>query len=501
MKVKVKLFELETGKPIVVVNGEDMAELGIHTGDRVRITKSDGTRVTAVIDASTKMVAEGEIGIFEEVRGEIGVTNGDEIEVSIASRPQSIDFIKKKLDGAHLHGTEIKQIIQDVVDNNLSEIELTSLVVAAYIRGFDEDETVSLTKAMVETGDQLDFGENTVDKHCIGGVAGNRTTMLVVPIMAAAGCTMPKTSSRAITSPAGTADTMEVLCRVEFTVKELKKIIADVGAFIAWGGSVNLAPADDKIIKVEYPLSLDPEGQVLASVMAKKKSVGSDALVIDVPVGKGAKIEDISQAQALARKFIDLGKRLEIKTKSVISDGSSPIGWGIGPALEAQDVLLCLTGQGPTDLTNKSLDLSGVLLELSGKAKPGKGRQVAEEILTSGKAYEKMRQIIKAQGGNPDIKPEDIKVGDKTEEIRATMKGKVQFIDNKYISRVARRAGAPKDLEAGIKLHVGVGDHVEKDEPLFTIHAINQDKLEEAVKTAHQKQPVKIGGLILEEME
>jgi AMP phosphorylase len=500
MEVKVHLYAVETGKPIVVLNEDDMKELGVHIGDRIRITKGGKLEVTAIIDATTSLVSQGKIAVFEEVREALKLKSGETVEIKPAQRPKSIEFIKKKLQGQHLHGHEITTIVQDIVENNLSDIELTALLVAAYIKGYDMDETVAMTQAMVDTGEQINFGPNTVDKHCIGGVAGNRTTMVVVPIIAAAGLTMPKTSSRAITSPAGTADTMEVLANVTFSIEELKKIASKVGAFIVWGGAVNLAPADDKIIKVEYPLSIDPEGQVLASVMAKKKSVGSSFLVIDIPVGKGSKIEDVGVASDLAKKFIQLGNRLDIKTKCVLTDGSAPIGRGIGPALEARDVLRCLEGDGPTDLLNKSIDLATILLELSGKARSGEGRAMAEDIICSGKALEKMREIIEAQGGNPNIKPEDVPVGDKTFDVLSDRKGKIRFIDSKLISKIARAAGAPKDAGAGIYLHAGVGDNVEKDGKMYTIYSMSENKLDDAIKLAQQLTPIGVGGLILEEV-
>jgi AMP phosphorylase len=500
MNLKVRYFEIETGKPIVVLNEEDMKELGVHVGDRIRISKGDKLAVTAIIDATTSLVPPGEIAAFKDVKEALDLNGKDSVEVKPAAKPKSAEFIKKKMNGQHLHGHEITTIVQDIVENNISDIELTALMVSAYIRGYDMDETVALTQAMVETGEQINFGQNTVDKHCIGGVAGNRTTMLVVPIIAAAGMTMPKTSSRAITSPAGTADTMQVLAGVEFTIPELKEIVTKTGGFIVWGGSVNLAPADDKIIRVEYPLSIDPEGQVLASVMAKKKSVGSKYLVIDIPVGKGAKIEDMGVAQDLARKFIQLGNRLDIKTKCVVSDGSAPIGRGIGPALEARDILLCLDGKGPLDLNNKSIDLAAALFELSGKVRVGEGRALAEKMLNSGKAKQKMLEIIEAQGGDHRIKPETVPLGDKTVDILSDRAGKVNSIDSKLISKVARAAGAPKDLGAGVYLQACVGDTVKKGGKLYTIYAQNEGKLDEAVKMAQQLSPMRVGGLILEEV-
>jgi AMP phosphorylase len=500
MKFKVKHYGIETGKPIVVLNEEDMKEMGVHIGDRIRISVDGKTAVTAIIDATTSFVSQGDIAVFEEVKTALELKANDTVEVKPAPRPKSIEFIKKKMQGQHLHGHEITTIVQDIVENNLSDIELTAMMVGAHINGYDMDETVAMTQAMVETGEQINFGPDTVDKHCIGGVAGNRTTMVVVPIMVAAGLTMPKTSSRAITSPAGTADTMEVLANVNFKIDELKEMVRKTGGFIVWGGAVNLAPADDKIIRVEYPLSIDPEGQVLASVMAKKKSVGSSYLVIDIPVGKGAKIDDAGVANELARKFIQLGTRLEIKTKCVITDGSAPIGRGIGPALEARDVLLCLDGKGPMDLTNKCIDLSAVLLELSGKVRAGEGRATAESILRSGKAKEKMLQIIEAQCGDPKVKPDSIVVGDKTFDVISERTGRVHSIDSKLISKVARAAGAPKDLGAGIYLHAGVGENVQKGDKIYTIHAMSENKLDDAIKLAQQVYPLRVGSLILEEV-
>ena len=340
ISAKVRIYPVETGKPIVVLNKNDITEIACHIGDRIVIS-TESKRVTAIIDSTTSFVSAGEIALFEEVKEALGVKEGDTVSIKPASRPKSVDLIRKKLEGLKLSDTEIRTIVQDVVDNNMSDIELSSFITSVQINGYDMDEVVSMT-SMVETGEYIDFGPDTVDKHCIGGVAGNRTTLLVVPIMAAGGMQCPKTSSRAITSPAGTADTMEVLAKVEFSLDELKDIFRRVNCFMVWGGSVNLAPADDKIIKAEYPLSLDPEGQVLASVMAKKKSVDADYLVIDIPVGRGAKIVDMAKANSLARKFIELGSRLDIKTECLITDGSSPIGRGIGPALEARDVLLAL---------------------------------------------------------------------------------------------------------------------------------------------------------------
>ena len=497
MKFTIKSWPIEAGRPIAILNHEDAKGLGLYVSDRIELSYN-GSSTIALIDITKSFVSEGIIAVSKEVVDILGVNEGVKVDVHITKRPQSVDSIKKKIRGEILSAAEIKSVIQDIVDNNLSDIELSAFVTAGYINGYNMDEVVGLTNSMVETGQQIDFGDDIVDKHCIGGVAGNRTTLVIVPIIAAAGLTIPKTSSRAITSPAGTADTMEVLAKVEFKIDELKDIVNKVGGCIIWGGALNLAPADDKIIRAEYPLSIDPEGQVLASVMAKKKSVGSDYVLVDIPVGKGAKVADNVSASKLAQKFIELGKRLNIYVECLITDGSAPIGAGIGPALEARDCLLVLDNKGPSDLMNKSLDLAGVLLELSGSVKKSHGRNAAEKLLISGKAKKKMMEIIEAQGGDPSIKPDDIKIGEKKHTVKADSKGRIRFIDNKKISMVARAVGAPKDRAAGAYLHVNVGDCVKVGDPLYTLYSQGNGKLEEALKIVERIQPITIGGVILD---
>ncbi len=495
MRLKARFYEIDADKPIVILNEEDAKDLGVFVSSRVKLTHA-GHEITGIVDTTETLVQEGEIGVMKEVNQTLNLSDGDLVEVRSGRRPVSVEFIKKKLDGNTLKDSEIYSIIYDITNNNLSTTELSAFVTGGYINGYTIEETVALTRSMVKTGQQIDFGDDIVDKHCIGGVAGNRTTLIIVPIVAAAGLTIPKTSSRAITSPAGTADTMEVLASVEFSVEEIKEIVTTTNACILWGGAVNLAPADDKIIRVEYPLSLDAEGHLLASVMAKKVAIGSDYILIDIPVGKGAKISETPRARNLAHKFIEIGKRLGVSVECLITDGSSPIGNGIGPALEARDVLDVLDNKGPLALMNKSLELAGKILELSGRVEKGNGRNIAEEILTSGKAKEKMREIIEIQGGNPNIKPSDIEVSDKQHTVTSIRKGKVRFIDNKVISSIARAAGAPRIKTAGIYMHVGVGDSVKVGDPIFTIYAGDEGKLKDAIGLSKRLEAAMIGSVI-----
>ena len=489
-KLKVRDLDLEAGGALIcVLNKKDSEHLDLHTEDRIKIIKN-GKKETAVLDISesNKIVKEGEIGLFEEVLKSLRLKDGDNVEIIPAGKPLSLEYIKRKLDGRKLNQDEIKQIVWDIVHNKLTESELSYFVAACYSHQLTMQETVWLTKAMTYEGDILKLKRYPImDKHCVGGVAGNRTTMIVVPIIAASGLTIPKTSSRSITSPAGTADTVEVLTNVCVDMKSMKRIVEKTNGCMVWGGSLNLSPADDKIIKVERPLSIDAESQLLASVMSKKASVSATHLLVDIPIGPGSKVTHKEEAFKLKKDFEEISKSLGIKVKVVLTDGTQPIGNGIGPALEARDVLYVLLRdkKRPLDLEEKSVMMAGILLEMGGKAKPGEGKKKAQEILDSGEAYSKIIEIIKAQCGK-EISPEKIKIGNFKFDFVAAKSGKIRLINNSSISKIARVAGAPQDNGAGIYLYKHVGDSVKKGEKIFTIYAHNKIKLNFAIKTLNQ---------------
>jgi AMP phosphorylase len=368
-----------------------------------------------------------------------------------------------------------------------------------YIRGLNDNETVALTKAIVNSGTTLDLKRRPIlDKHCIGGVPGNRTTMLIVPIVAAAGLTIPKTSSRSITSPAGTADSMAVLAPVCFNEAEITDIVTKANGCIVWGGGVNLAAADDKLIKIRHPLNLDPRGVLLASILAKKKAVGATHVLVDIPMGKGAKIATRDEAAILANEFMNIGSRLGMEIQCIVTPGYDPVGKAVGPGLEAREILRILNGETVSpDLLEKSLVMAGLLLEAGGAAKQGMGRQMAAEILQSGKALAKMREIISLQGGNPDVKPGDIHIGDKTYDFIAQESGRIHFINVKHISTIARAAGAPVDAGAGIYLYAEKGDKIVKGEKVFTVYSESERKLAAAQELCEKLQPVEMEKIIL----
>ena len=472
MELKATNLDMESDAPLALMNRADAEELDVHPLDRIRVSQN-GEETIVVVDITEKLVQKGSLGCSKTLE-----FSGD-VNVALTKKPESLAHVKEKMDGKEWTEDQIYEIIEDIDKNALSDIEMGAYASAVYMKGLSVWESIQLTKAMVQIGDQLEWETDIIaDKHSIGGVPGNRVTPIIIPIIAAKGVTIPKTSSRAITSPAGTADTMESIADVSFSVDRIKEIVDETNGCLVWGGAVNLSPVDDKIIEAEYPLSLDPEGQVIASVLSKKRSVGSNHVIIDLPYGKGSKLGDIEAARDLGRKFKIVGTKLGMNIRCTVTRGDQPIGRGLGPALEAIDCLKVLEGDGPEDLRVKSVELANALLELCGE-EPN-----AAEVINSGKALEKFREILEAQNGNPKIETQDIPVGEYKAKITADETGRLNNLANEEIGKVTSRAGAPKDHGAGLYLHKKEGEAVEKGEAVYTIYAENEEKLEQAKEHA-----------------
>jgi len=485
----------------VLLNASDARTVGVLQGDRVQVLNhAGGLSVPAVVDTTTTMIPSGVIGVYGLTNKILQIVDGAEVEVWEAKKPLALDLIKKKMNREKLTKDDTRQIIQDIVNDSLSQAELSAYVTACYINGLDMDEVEYLTHAMVESGDRLKFGNHPiVDKHSVGGVPGNKISLLIVPIIAASGLKIPKTSSRAITGAAGTADLMEVLAPVEFSAAEVQQMTEKVGGVIVWGGATNIAPADDRIIVVEYPFKIDARGQMLASVMAKKFAVGADLVVIDIPVGSSTKVPDMAEGRKMAREFIELGERLGIRVECALTYGDSPVGRTIGPNLEVREALAILEGgEEPRSLIQKSLSLAGIALEMSGKAAKGQGYQMAEEILRSGKALRKLRQIIEIQGGDPGVTSESIKPGQFEFVVNAQETGYIIELNNRALVSLARIAGAPHDHGAGIMLHAKKGEQVNTGDPIFTIYADRDWRLKMAVEEGRRLMPVIVEGMLLD---
>ncbi|MFQ5620929.1 MAG: AMP phosphorylase [Candidatus Nanoarchaeia archaeon] len=485
MRLKVRDTGLSTGGILIaILNEEDAHRMDLHLKDRILVRKARNRNVKTVatldIADSKRAIPQGVIGCMEEVLKKLKLKHGDEVVVEYAKKPRGIGLIRRKLDGYELTRDDYDIIVNDIVRDELSQQELAYFIAACYTHGLKDRETVCLTKSIVAHGATLTIKGNVYDKHCIGGVPGNRTTLIVVPILAAAGLKVPKTSSRAITSPAGTADTMEIFAPVAFPLKKMQSILDKVGAFIAWGGGINLATADDKLIKVRHTMSIDPIGMLLASILAKKRAVDSNKVLIDIPVGKDTKIKSQKHALQLKREFMRIGKKIGMKVEVVLTNGEQPIGSGIGPALEAIDVLHVLqrNKEAPKDLEKKSLEMAAYMLKMAGKKN---SKKLAKELLDSGKAYKKFKEIVKAQGGKPNLQPKDIRVGKFKKTMTAYKKGTLVDLHTASLARVARIAGAPLNKGAGLYLHVRQGAKVKKGDPIVTIHAQSKSKLQFAL--------------------
>lgn len=452
---------------------------GFEALTRIRISKASQTIVASINIINSDMLLPNEIGLSDAAAQKLNITENDNLYVSHLEPIESLSHVRAKIYNQKLDYNAYHEIITDIVQGDYSNIHLSAFITACAGDRMDINEISFLTKAMIASGEQLNWDKNiVVDKHCIGGLPGNRTTPLVVAIMAAYGLTMPKTSSRAITSPAGTADTMEVLTNVTLSPEEIKAVVKKEGGCIVWGGTAQLSPADDVLIKIEKALDIDSEGQLIASVLSKKAAAGSTHVVIDIPVGETAKIRSMEMARKLKSHMETVGNAVGLNIKVVITDGTQPVGRGIGPALEAIDILKVLKNEAdaPIDLKERALLLAGELLELSGKVESGTGDQIAKQVLESGQALEKFIAICKAQGRFtlPVLSPFKI-------EIKAQKSGTLKRINNRKIAKLAKLSGAPQSKSAGVLLNVHLGEAIEENQLLYTLYAESKGELNYAM--------------------
>lgn len=433
---------------------------------------ANGQIIVAVLNVvdDGNIVAPGELGLSEQAFSQINLKAGSAVCVAHAEPERSMEAVRRKIFGERLSQEDYLSITDDITHHRYSKMEMAAFLVACSQTSMEREEILDLTRAMASSGQRLDWHEPlVVDKHCIGGIPGNRTSMIIVPIIAAYGMLFPKTSSRAITSPAGTADTMEVLCEVDLSPLKMRHVVRDQRACLAWGGTAHLAPVDDILISVERPLGIDSRGQMVASILSKKLAAGSTHLLIDIPVGPFAKVRHMNEALWLRKLFEYVGDQLGFNLEVIITDGSQPIGRGIGPVLEARDVMQVLHNDpvAPNDLRQKALRLAGRILEFHPDVRGGTGYAIARDILDSGRALAKMEAIITAQGRHEKRH----EPGALTYAAKADRDGYVVGIDNHQLARIASRAGAPGDKGAGVDIFKKLGDPVSQGEQLYCIHA------------------------------
>lgn len=467
---------------------------GFQALTRVLVQVAEKSIIATLNTIHSELLLEGEASLSESAWKALGAKEGDSITFSHLQPVNSMGYVRAKMYGKRLNAQAIQSIITDIASNKYSNIELAAFITACAGDRLNTEEISSLSQAMVDSGEKLNWEKDiVVDKHCVGGLPGNRTTPIVVSILAANGQTIPKTSSRAITSPAGTADTMETMTRVDLSLEEIQSVVNKEGGCMVWGGAVSLSPADDLLIKIEKALDIDSEGQMIASVLSKKVAAGSTHVVIDIPIGQTAKVRTEAEAEKLKYYFKVVGKEVGLQVKVLLTDGSQPVGKGIGPALEARDVLAVLRNEPDhaIDLANRAVLLAGSMLELVGKAPIGMGKQIAQDSIQSGQAYQKFLAICKAQGGFREPV-----IGSLSHKIFAKSAGIVTEVDNRRLAKVAKLSGAPGNPGAGIEFFAPIGKQLKKGELLFIMYAESKGEMAYALEYLFsQKDIVKINPL------
>lgn len=457
---------------------------GFGALSRVQVSTDSRSIIATLHIVRGALLAQDEAGLSEAAWKLLAPQKGEKARFGHPPPVESLSHVRAKVYGRRLDEEAMEAIMRDIVARRYADVDLATFLTACSGDRLDMEEITAMTRAMVKVGKRLTWEQTPIaDKHSVGGLPGNRTTMIVVPIIASCGLKIPKTSSRAITSPSGTADTMEVMAPVNLPLQKVREVIDKEGGCIIWGETVPLSPADEILNRVERAIDIDSESQLIASVLSKKKAAGSTHVVIDVPVGATVKVRSREGAERLASALETIGHRIGLTVRALLLDGSQPIGRGIGPALEALDILAVLRGEpnAPQDLREKALLLSGHLLELCGEVKKGEGIDVATDILDRGEAWKKFLAICEAQGGfrEPSRAPYQ-------HPVEATTSGRVVSIHNRKLARVAKLAGAPADKTSGIDLHVKIGDRVESGQPLFTVHSESEGELEYALNYAEQ---------------
>lgn len=494
MKFNIKPVDVRASEPMILLDEEDCVELGVKENDRVNITGQNS--VIAMVSYADNIVQKGTAYIPSNIIAKTGVNKDGTVNITYAHNPDSVRYIRMKMDGERLNKEQIEAIVRDILDSRLSKIEISAWLTALYINGMDIDEIADFTMAMANTGDIIKFSRSPVyDFHSLGGAPGNKITPIVISIVAAAGLMIPKTSSRAISSACGTSDFVETFCDVELSASKLMAISEEVGGVFAWGGSMNLAPVDDMVIRIEHPLGINPRAQMLASIMSKKVAMGSTHLLVDIPTGSGTKVQTLEAAKAYARDLMDLGERIGMHVECAITYADQPIGMAIGPNLEARECISILEGEKhPSSVIEKACECAGIILEMGGIPN---GAARAKEILDSGEAHKKFMEIVVAQNGRPDLKSSDLQPGKYSYELKAVNPGYVHSIRNKEIVNIAKVAGAPADKGAGLMVYKKKGQRVEAGDVLMTIYAESEAKLKRAQEAAMSNNPFDIEGMLL----
>lgn len=475
-----KRMDFETGGEHVVLLNEDTAiEHGINAGDHIVISIENEPEIVCVVDTTTDLIDKKHIGIYKEVYEKDGIKNDDQVLITLSQKPESVSHIRDKILGYELNYEDIKGIMDDIVKERLGVIEKTYFLSTIYNPGYSDTELYYLTKAMAETGFELRFDGIVADKHSIGGIAGKGITPLVVSIVSSFGLKVPNTSTRSITTPAGTADILETITPVSFNKDQLQKIIDEANACMIWGGGLGIAPADDELIRIERPIEIESFDKFLMSIIAKKVALGVNHLLVDIPAGIQGKIHEMKDVERLKDKFISLGAKFGIKVEVYVRHPLGIDGNGVGPKLEMREVLYVLENSPlkSMQLENEAVKMASLVLELTGVASTEDSFNKAKDALYNGAAYNKFKQIIKAQGGNENVKSSDLDLKSHCLNFKSVLNGTVKSVYNKRAIELGRILGCPLDKDAGIYFHKKPGDTINTQEKMFSIYSSTKDRL------------------------
>jgi len=480
----------------------DKASLEIYlnrfTADQFSIKEGDlldlyfvGHTTGAIVLITETMIEDGYIGIPSALWGRFPVSELDRVAVQIQGQAKSIRHIRKKILGNKLNYEEIEEIMFDLAKRRLSPIEMTYFASTSYNPGFDDDEMFDLAKAMASTGVMLDFSSQSkivVDKHSIGGLPSKGVTPVIVALLSSLGFVIPNTSTRAITSPAGTSDVLETMMPIALDEENIKRVVAETNGCMVWGGGLDLAPADDILIQIEKPLHIESYDKFVVSIIAKKIAAGVSHVLIDLPYGPTAKVPQKDVAK-VAKMFEELFEKFGIKVFVYKRQAKGPDGNGIGPILEARDILWILERdkRRPVGLENLALDMAAQLIAVTGKYSYHDAHAILRETLESGKAHTQYWKIAKSQGAIKIMKGDDLVPGEFTYDIVASKSGLVKNFDNHHIVRITRALGAPYAKGAGVYITRQIGERIQRGEVIATLYADAQNRIDLAKRNLEGK--------------
>ena len=477
---KTKIIDIHEGENLeVLINEQDAREEGITSMDKVSLVY-DNKEFVFDVSLSSHFVQRWEVGIFEDIREKYEIPAGQFVTVSFTKNSsESLDALKKWLTGKRLNKQEILAIMKDISNNRFTDILTTYFSAMGFFFPSQDEDLYRMAEAMAKTWEMLHFPGIVADKHCMGGVPGNETTMIMIPLLTSLGIKMPKTFSKAITTPAATGECVSVLMDISFSKKEIEALVKKNNCCLVRGGGLDLAPADEKLIKVAYPLSMQSYSRTIVSIMAKKYAMGINHSLIDIPVGPTAKVPDMKTAKWLKKKYEYVGKKLGMKVHVEMTPALEPIGAGVGAVLQVREVLRVLQQheKRPMDLEKKAVYLASKIIELVGMAKGKEAEKLAYGQLISGNARAMMQKIIGAQHGDPKVLSETLKLAKIQKNIVAEKSGTVKNIDMKIVNVATRTLGSPLDLQAWLYLHKKLGDSVKKGEVMYTMYANDESKI------------------------